>query len=117
MVQDYDGDVQAGLRTSAVVFGKRNLTNAMWAVCLAMIPVTWLIVTGPYAMAFKICAALSLANSVVYTMISLRSLNRPRYTMPFLDRFPRATMITSAVIALLCLGYAFSKVFITSSLP
>ena len=117
VVQDYEGDVQAGLRTSAVVFGKRNLTNAMWAVCLAMIPVTWLIVSGPYAIAFKICAALATVNSVVYTIISLRSLNKPRYTMPFLDRFPRATMITSAIIALLCLGYAFSKVFIVSYLP
>jgi len=117
VVQDYEWDVRAGLRTSAVVFGKRNLTNTMWAVCLCMIPVTWLIISGPHAIVFKTCAALALVNSVVYTIISLRALNAPRHTMPLLDRFPHATMITSAVLALLCLGYAFSKVFVTSHLP
>lgn len=116
VVQDYEWDVRAGLRTSAVIFGKRNLTNAMWAVCLGMIPVTWLIVSGSYAIAFEVCAALALVNSVVYTIISLRALNAPRHTMPLLDRFPHATMITSAVLALMCLGYALSKVFVTSSL-
>ncbi|MBM3157675.1 MAG: hypothetical protein FJ004_10390 [Chloroflexi bacterium] len=117
VVQDYEWDVQAGLRTSAVVFGKRKLTNAMWAVCVTMIPVTWLIVSGPYAIAFKTCAVLFLVSSVVYTILSWRALNTPRYTLPLLDRFPHATMITAAILALMCLGYAFSKVFVTNSLP
>jgi 4-hydroxybenzoate polyprenyltransferase len=117
VVQDYDADVRAGLRSSAVVFGKLNLTRAMWAVCLCMIPVAWLIASGPYAVAFKVCAVLALANSVAYTVVSLRSLSTPRYTMPLIDRFPRATMISSAILAVLCVCYALSKAFIASYLP
>ncbi len=117
VVQDYHCDVQAELRTSAVVFGKSNVMKAMWIVCLGMIPLVWLITSGPYAIIFKICVVLAFINSLAYTVVSLRSLKTPRYSMPLLDRFPHATMISSAVIALLCLIYSFSKVFIISNLP
>ena len=117
VVQDYHCDVQAGLRTSAVVFGKSNIMKAMWIVCIGMIPLVWSITSSSHAIVFKVFAVLAFINSLAYTVISLRSLSTPRYSMPLLDRFPHATMISSAVIAFLCLFYAFSKIFLISSLP
>lgn len=110
VVSDYEYDAQAGLRTSAVVFGPRNLIRAMWILCVCTVVVALFILFGPYALASKVCVALACAASVILAAIAWRSLGPSGLVMPVISRHPRGAIISFGIISLLFLCWGWLKV-------
>jgi len=111
VVSDYEYDSQAGLRTSAVIFGQRNLMKAIWVIYVCALPVAWLLISGPYPLGSKIFVIIACATSAFYVAIGWRSLKPPRLIVPMLSRRPRQTIVSFGTIALLFLGWGLFNVF------
>lgn len=113
VVYDYQYDARAGLRTSAVVFGQRNLANAMWVLWLGAVALAWFISTGPYAFGYKVGAVLGCASLAAYSFIVWRSVRTTSQNVPLLTGHPLREIGFSSAVSLSCLGYAAFR-FITA---
>lgn len=114
VLYDYKYDAQAGLRTSAVVFGQRNLAKAMWVLWLCILPLAWFIISEPYALGYKVAVVLGCASLAIYTSIVWWSLRTPSQTVPLLTGHPRREIAFSSLVSLSFLCYASFKLFLAS---
>lgn len=108
VVIDYEYDLKAGLRTSAVVFGQRNLIKGMAISCLFSLPVAyWIVFKGLYPLDTKILVVFSWGVQVIYTAIAWKSLKPPRLVLPLLNWYPRQVIVLFGLIPMLFIGYGF----------
>ncbi len=114
VLYDYKYDAQAGLRTSAVVFGQRNLAKAMWVLWLCILPLAWFIISEPYAFGYKVAVVLGCASLAIYTSTVWWSLRTPSQTVPLLTGHPRREIAFSSVVSLSSLCYACFRLFSAS---
>ena len=117
VVSDYQYDARAGIRTSAVVFGQRNLLKAMTVFCVCAFPVAWLIVSGPYPVGAKTCIVIACVASSIYTLTAWKSLKPPHLVVPVLSKHSREAITSFGVIALLFLCWGFFRLYSHSYIP
>ena len=108
VVSDYKYDLRAGIKTSAVVFGQRNLLNVMLVFSIGTVPIGWLIWTGNYVSSTKIFTIVACIIAIIGTVIAWRSLDPPHLTLPWLSRHPLRVWLLSGSIplAFVCWGVA-----------
>ncbi len=117
VVSDYQYDARAGVRTSAVAFGQRNLLGAMMFLCICAFPVAWLIITGPYPDGAKACIFVACVASLIYTLTAWSSLKPPRLVMPLLAKYSREAIMSFGAISLLFLCWGLFRIFSQSYVP
>jgi 4-hydroxybenzoate polyprenyltransferase len=123
VVSDYEFDVKAKLRTSAVFFGQSRLLKAMAVGSLLSLVVAFFIFKSNYyppgTRYFAIFAAAAL---IAVTAVVWRSLKPPRMHVPIISSrrrwfFIAPGIITPGIISLLFLCYASFKLFAPNYLP
>jgi 4-hydroxybenzoate polyprenyltransferase len=116
VMSDYEFDVKAGLRTSAVFFGQTRLLMAMalGSVLCAILAV--FIYRDPYyPPGTRVFSAFAAGVLVFFTWVVWRSLRPPRVHVPVISSrrpwvFASVGMILPGVISTLFLLYAFLKI-------
>jgi len=109
VVSDYKFDLIAGIRTSAVVFGQRNLLRVMSFFALCTIPVAWLIWKGPYPDSTKIFVILAAIDAIIGTIIVWFSLRPPDLVMPWVSEHPLRAWAISGVVPLAFVGWGIAR--------
>jgi len=109
---DYTYDARAGLKTSAVVFGQRNLVRAMWVLCLCALPVAWLVGSQPGTLAARVALGVACAAMIGYTYVTWKSFRTPGQPVPLLTGHPSREILFSAVISLSALCYALVRILL-----
>ena len=113
VVSDYEYDYKAGLRTSAVVFGQRNLIKGMFIICMLSLPVAyWIVVEGHYPLGTKTCVIIAWISSAVCTAVIWKSLKPPKLIIPVLSSHPRQAILLGGLISLLFIIYGFFKILV-----
>jgi 4-hydroxybenzoate polyprenyltransferase len=111
VISDYEFDSRAGLKTSAVVFGQRNLLKATWVIWLCSLPVAWLLVSGTYPLGTKVCVVVACVASLIWTALAWTNLKPPLLDMPVLNRHSREAIIYFGVISLIFIGWGLFKLY------
>jgi len=118
VVSDYELDLKARLRTSAVVFGQRNLMKGMIISCLFSLAVAcWIVVEGFYPLGTKALVIFAWVASVVGTAVTWKSLKPPRLVLPVLSSHPRRVIVSFGMISLLFIGYGFFRLLFPAHIP
>ena len=111
VISDYKFDLKAGIRTSAVVFGQRNLVRVMWFFAIGAIPVTWLIWIGDYPSSTKVFVTLACVDAVIGTIIVWKSLDPPDLSLPWLSQHPLKVWVLSGLVSLAFVGWGIARMY------
>jgi len=117
VVSDYEYDARAGIRTSAVAFGQRNLLKSMGFLYVGTLPVAWLIVSGRYPIGAKTCIVIACIVLLVYTITAWRCLKPPHLVVPVLSKHSREVITSFGVIALLFFCWGIFRLYYHSYMP
>jgi len=117
VVGDYEYDIRAGLKTSAVVFGQRNLLKAMWVIWLCSLPISWYIISGQYVMVTKVCVIVACVASAAYAATAWRSLRPGGLLMPLVSSHPRGAIMSLGAVSLLFICWGWFKVLSHGPIP
>ncbi len=111
VVSDYKFDLKAGIRTSAVVFGQRNLAKVMWFCAIATIPVAWLVWIGDYPSSTRVFVIIASVDAIVGTAILWKSLDPPHLTLPWLSQHPLRVWILCGLVPLAFVGWGIARMY------
>ena len=117
VMSDYEFDLKARLKTSAVFFGQGRLVKAMAISCALSLPVALMIVVESYPLGTKLIVTLIGVSSIVIVMVAWKRLRAPRLHMPILASSPRWIFILPGIFSLLFVSYAFFKIISNSYIP
>lgn len=109
VISDYEFDSRVRLKTSAVVFGQRNLMKATWVIWLCSLPVAWFVFSGSYPLSTKVCVVLACVASGIWTALATINLKPPILDIPVLNRHSREAIIYFGVISLIFIGWGLFK--------
>jgi 4-hydroxybenzoate polyprenyltransferase len=121
VMSDYEFDVKAGLRTSAVFFGQARLLQAMVVgSVLCSVLASFIFRDDYYPPGTRYFAVFAAGVLVVFTWAVWRSLRPPRMHMPIVSSrrpwvFASVGMVLPGVITALFLVYAFLKILAPES--
>ena len=117
VVSDYEFDVKAKLRTSAVFFGQGRLLKVMVVGCLFSLVIAFFIFTGNYPPGTRYFVVFAGAVLIALTAAVWRSLKPPRMHIPIISSHGRWVFVAPGIISLLFLCYASLKLFGSNYLP
>jgi 4-hydroxybenzoate polyprenyltransferase len=117
VITDYEFDLKARLKTSAVFFGQGRLVKAMAIGCVLSLPVALMIVVESYPLGTKLFVTLVYVSSIALVMVIRKRLRPPRLHMPILASSPRWVFILPGIVTLSFTGYALFKIFSDSYIP
>jgi len=117
VMSDYEFDVRAGLRTSAVFFGQKGLLRLMVVFCLSSLVVAVFIYLGDYPSGTRYFAAFAAAVLAWLTLSVWRSLRPPKVHVPVFSSRGRWIYVAPVIISLLFVSYAFVKIISPGLLP
>ncbi|MCK5653771.1 MAG: UbiA prenyltransferase family protein [Dehalococcoidia bacterium] len=119
VVSDYEFDLKAGLRTSAVFFGPVKALKLMVVGCLLSIVVAFFIFDAShlYPIGTRYFMVFIVAGLIFLTALLWRSLRSPRMRLTVLSSRKRWVFMAPGAASLAFLCYAFFKIFGIIHLP
>jgi len=119
VVSDYEFDLKAGLRTSAVFFGPVKALMLMVVGCLLSIIVAFFIFDASdlYPIGTRYFMVFIVAGLIFLTALLWRSLRSPRMRLTVLSSRKRWVFMAPGAASLAFLCYAFLKTFGIIHLP
>lgn len=119
VVSDYEFDLKAGLRTSAVFFGPVKALKLMVVGCFLSVVVAFFIFDASdlYPIGTRYFVVFLVAGLIFLTAVLWRSLRSPRMHLPLLSSRGRWVFMAPGVASLAFLCYAFFKIFGLIDLP
>ncbi|MEE8471050.1 MAG: UbiA family prenyltransferase [Dehalococcoidia bacterium] len=117
VMSDFEFDVRAGLRTSAVVFGQSGLLKAMAVGSLLCLVLSVFVFRSDfYPEGTKGFSVFAVTVLVVFTAVVWRSLKPPKLHMPLISSsrpwvFVAVGIALPGIITLLFLAYGFLKIY------
>ena len=123
VMSDYEFDVKAGLRTSAVFFGQAGLLKGMAVGSLLCVVVAFFILKSDfYPWGTRYFAVFASAALIALTALVWRSLKPPRMHIPIISSprrwvFAAFGIVLPGIISLLFLGYGLIKILGPDYLP